>query len=442
MEPLKVLVKTPFSQYSGYGADGYSLVRALHQWGCDVYVQPVWVDVPIPRDLLHLFAKTLVGPFDLTINHWDPAHLDITRQGREMTRVALAWTMWEFSGGPGKNPADRPEGEPVWKPPSEEDSLLRSPLKDADSDEVAEDQYAPVSGVVPHCEARGSLRKRLRFFDMVLGYDQVTLDALGPYIHPKVQQGVLQGGYDSKDWKYFGDRDWHGKRFAFIMHGALAGRKCPWTSIQAFNELKWERPEEFEGATLALHTSMPGDIFPELNKPFEKQKIRVFVDVFDKQTLDEFYYSAHCLLSPSRGEGKNLPALEFQTTGGVVAATNFGGHTQWLNADWAYPLDYTLGPTFPDKPWAAQDAKVSIAHMKDVIWHIYTHREEARRKAELAAELIPKMCDWQVVLEGLFRRVRDHVRGPGPDIYDQAMACRRQPQQPQQLMAPAGWQQG
>ena len=62
------------------------------------------------------------------------------------------------------------------------------------------------------------------------------------------------------------------------------------------------------------------------------------------------------------------------------------------------------GRAFEDKPWAAHDARVSVEHLKDVIWHIYTHRGEAREKGELASRVIPQMCDWPVVVENLFRR--------------------------------------
>jgi hypothetical protein len=127
-------------------------------------------------------------------------------------------------------------------------------------------------------------------------------------------------------------------------------------------------------------------------------------------------------------------------TGGVVAATNFGGHVQWMNADYAYPLDYELAPTFPGKPWGAHDARVSVEHLKDVIWHIWTHREEARRKGELAAATIPVMCDWQAVIERLFRRIGDEVAGPGPEIAAQAFACRREEERG--LQAPDGWLRG
>lgn len=426
--PLKVLLKSPFSNYSGYGNDGFALLRALHEWGCDVYPQPVWLDVPIPRDLLPLFGRELVGPFDLLINHWDPGHLVITREARAMSRVAVGWSMWEFSS-PEAGPGSGLPG-PEWAA-GHDDGRLPLPTTLP---------VGRISGLVPMCEDRDKLAESWQWFDLLLGYDQVSADAFESYLSPHTAGGILQGGYDSRAWKRT-ERDWFADRFGFIMHGALNNRKCPWTAIEAFTALKHEQPA-FAGATLALHTSAPGLIFPELNGPFGDLRIRVFVEAFSKATLDDFYASAHCLLSPSRGEGKNLPALEFQTTGGVVAATNFGGHRQWLSGDWAYPLDYRLTPTFPQYPWAAHDAKVSVEHMKAVMWDIYTHRDEAKRKAALAAEMIPKLCDWPVVLENLFRRIRDTVpsRGLGAQVYDLAMGCRREAEaEGQPLLAPGGW---
>lgn len=412
VRPLKVLVKSPFSLYSGYGNDGFGIIRALNEWGCDVYPQPMWVDVPIPKDLLHLFTKTLHGPFDLIINHWDPDHLFITREARANARVAVAWSMWEF--------APSPEG--TLRP-------CKTHLKKNGSAHVGVEgcpdcKPAPRSGLYPHAALKSTLKKRLRWYDLVLGYDPVSLSALEPFIPAKVHSGILQGGFDSRMWKPV-DRDWNSDRFQFFMHGALNNRKAPYTAIEAWHKLKQEKGDAFAGARMALHTSVPGTLFPELNVPFAHVGIKVFVSSLDLQGVKDLYAASHCLLAPSRGEGKNLPALEFMSTAGAVAATNFGGHTMWMGGDWAYPLDYTLGPTFGNCPWGAHDAKVEIDHLADVIWHIYTHRAEAKKKGELAAELIPKQCDWQVVVEDLFRRIRDTVKGPGPAIYDQAMACRR-----------------
>lgn len=438
-----------------YGSDGFGLLRALHEWGCDVYPQPTWLDVPVPHDLLPLFGKTLRPPFDLLINHWDPDHLSITREARQACRVAVAWSMWEFAAAPPevKKPcrAHAPcqacgmpktaHGQSTYSQPQH--SFRPSYMRDnAVGQSDCPDCRHVDSGFYPHAQnlrkgkENEGLRERLQWFDMVLGYDEVSLSAFAPFIPSHVHGGVLQGGYESKLWKPV-ERDWHGDRFQFIMHGALNQRKAPWTAIQAWHKLKAEKGEAFAGARLALHTSLPGVLFPELNPSFEHVGIKVFCSAIDMAGLRDFYAAGHCLLAPSRGEGKNLPALEFMTTGGAVAATNFGGHVNWLSDDWAYPLDYQLGPTFASCPWGAHDAKVSEDHLADVIWHIYTHREEARQKALRAQEVIPKMCDWSVVVENLFRRIRDTVtsNNVGPQVYDKAMACRRGPEE---LAAPGG----
>jgi glycosyltransferase involved in cell wall biosynthesis len=405
---MKVLVKSPFSTLTGYGNDGLGLIRALRNWGCDVYPQPVWVDVPIPRDLLPLFSKTLEPPFDLTINHWSPGELGISPEARGMTRCAVAWTMWEFAGCPSTEPV------PMVQKRTGRQYLAR-PQR---------------SGLVPHCRNRGSLRKRLELFDLVLGYDRVSLDALEPYIPQArgrdkvpVAAGILQGGYESEDWQLNEDRDWNAENYTYLMHGALNRRKVPMTVVEAWVQLKYERPE-FAPARLAMHTMVPGQLFPEMNEIYKDLNLHVYLEAWDHKTLQAFYNAGHVLLAPSRGEGKNLPALEFMTTGGVVAATAFGGHLNWMGDAYAYPLDYTLGPTWQDRPDAAHDAKVSVDEVKRVIWHTFTNRGEAREKGLLAARTIPRMCDWSVVTEELFRKIRDLVPVQGPMVYDLAMRCR------------------
>lgn len=412
---MRVIVKSPFSIFAGYGQDGYGMVRALDRWGCDVYVQPQWQDVPIPRDILHLWTKQLEGPYDLVINHWDPANLNMRSDARSMTRCAVAWTMWEFAPAPG----------PV--------TMTRQ--VQGDDGEMVTEEYLdePKSGLIPHCghledkEGEPGLSKRLELFDLVLGYDSVTMASLEPYIPEHVGRAILQGGYESREWKQE-KRDWHTPTdFTYLMHGALNSRKVPWTVVEAWVQLCQERPEFVKGAKLMCHTLVPG-LFPEMNEIYKDKRLRVLMEPLTHEELQQFYANGHVLLTPSRGEGKNLPALEFMTTGGVVAATNFGGHTQWLNDAYAYPLDYDLRPTFAQRPDAAHDAKVSVQTVKDAIWHIYTHRDEAREKAELAAQTIPKMCDWEVVVEKLFERIRDNCPFNGELIWSMAQEARRDKQ--------------
>lgn len=87
------------------------------------------------------------------------------------------------------------------------------------------------------------------------------------------------------------------------------------------------------------------------------------------------------------------------TTGGAVIATNFGGHTQWLNRDYAYPLNYQLNEVngIEGCLWAS----ASKEHLKELMWHVYTHRDEVREKAHRAQTAIPEMCSWDAVVDRL-----------------------------------------
>lgn len=378
---MRVLVKSPFSIFSGYGQDGFGLIRALSRWGCDVYVQPVWVDTPIPRDLLPLFGKKLTPPFDLTINHWAPPSIELGETPRRATRLAIAWTMWEFMQG---ETGSAFTGFPVAK--------VRT------------------------------MKERLRWFDLVLGYDPVSIQAMTPFCAEHTGRGLLQGGYPSGDWPKQ-ERDWHGDRFGFIMHGALNGRKQPWLAIEAFNTLRAEHPDTFgKHATLSLHTSV-GGIPAEIENIMPK--VKVFQETFDHETLLDFYKYNHMLLAPSLGEGKNLPALEMLSTGGTVAATDVGGHAMWMRGDIAYPLAWTPAPIYEDKPRGPRGAQVAVQTLKDAMWSAYSNRAEAKAKGDLAASLIPQQCDWSVVVENLFRRCRDLVPHNGELIYNMAQDCKK-----------------
>jgi glycosyltransferase involved in cell wall biosynthesis len=269
----------------------------------------------------------------------------------------------------------------------------------------------------------------------VLGYSDVTMQALGPYIPKHVHRAVLQGGFEASEWKYM-DRDWSdGAVIRFGMHGALNRRKGWEVTLQAFLELCEEHPEFKDGARMLFHTTVPS-VIPEMNEIYERAGIgvRVYLGVWDKPTLEQFYQACHALVYPSHGEGKNLPALEHAATGGAEIVTDWSGHQNWLNSDYAYPLACTVEPMDPGNPRSAHWAVVSVAEVKRAMWHLFTHRAEARAKGELAARLIPRMCSWDTVVEALFRRLRDLVPGPGEVVYNLAMACRRD-REPQSLPA-------
>lgn len=363
---LKILIKAPFSVYTGYGNDGLGLARAYIQSGADVYIQPTHIDAPLPEDIAMLLTKRLVAPFDILHHHVDPAQLGLLNEERQAATITIAHTMWEY------------------------DSLLNLP-------------------------GRSKLRKNLKNYDLVLGYDQVTADCFKPYVGNNTTVGVLQGGYQPEKWPKM-ERDWFSERFGFAMCGFLSDRKDPFVTIMAFKELKEEYPEEFEPAELHLKTSAPG-----LHSAMEQwvPKLRVHYASWPEEVLKEFYAAQHVLCAPSRGEGKNMPALEFQSTGGAVIATNWGGHTGWLSAEYSYPLNYKL-MELDDNP-KVHNARADKEHMKTLMLHTFRNRAEVKHKADLAAEIIPQTMSWDNSIAKLYQKISELVPGKGEQILNKSL---------------------
>lgn len=364
---LRVLVKTPVSVYSGYGNDGIGFCRALMRSGADVYLQPTHVDAPLPEDVLSLLGKRLEAPFDLMLHHVDPMQMGLLPQERNACKVTVGMSMWEYSN------------------------------------------FGNLKG-------RSKLRKALSTYDLVLGYDEVTRQCFEPYVNSsKTALGILQGGFLPENWPQV-DKDWVSDRFAFCMTGMLSERKDPFVTILAFKELKEEYPEEFEPAELHLKTMAPG-----LHSAMEQwvPKLKVHYESWPEDVLKQFYASMHVLCAPSRGEGKNMPALEFQSMGGAVIATNWGGHTGWLSPEYAYPLDYKLMPL--DDNLKVFNARADKDHMKQLMLHTFRNRAEVKRKAELAAQVIPQTMSWDSVVTKLYSKVAELVPGKGKEIYQKSL---------------------
>jgi glycosyltransferase involved in cell wall biosynthesis len=340
---LKVLVKAPISPHSGYGNDGIGILLALRQAGCDVYVDPLHVQTPLPPDVAELFTKRLRPPFDLYLHHVDPGQLGMSGGARANSAVTVGWTMWEMSS-------------------------------------------------LDNCHGRSKIRKALTPYDVVVGYDAVSTAAMKPYVSSR--SATVQGGYWPGSWPHYPHRDWN-STLRFCMVGALGPRKDPFVAIDAFRELREEHPGlDIE---LSIKTVSPG-----LHSKMQQwiPGLRIFYEVWDEATLRDFYAQHHVLLAPSRGEGKNMPALEMLSTGGTVMATNWGGHTQWLSPAIAYGIDYTLEPltkSQPDCLWAKADKD----HLKALMLHAYHHRDELARKGDTAAQLIPAMCSWPKAVDRL-----------------------------------------
>lgn len=379
---MKVLLKIPLSKYSGYGNDGIGLAQALIRWGADVYLQPMHVDAPLPEDVAHLLTKELQAPFDLFINHVDPMALNCSPEIARNVGVSVAWTMWEYT------------------------NLLNVDKK-----------------------ALKTMKKRLKNFDLFAGYSDLDAESFKPYYKGPIV--VQQGGFDPTAWPEL-RRDWDCREFYFFMIGVLSERKDPFRAVEAFQRAKALDPEFDRWARLSLKTTAPGlhhkieDLFrqtdPETGQ--EYTSVRVFYDIWPTDLVKEFYSVQHVLLAPSRGEGKNMPALEFMSTGGTVIATNWAGHRQWLNPDFAYPLDYTLEPVDVLHK-ETLNARASVEHLTELMLHAFHNRNEVREKGALAAQVIPAAHSWDKVVENLLLKIRESVPEKGERLWTLAQMVRQ-----------------
>lgn len=381
---MKVLLRTPTSSYSGYGRDGIGLAQALTRWGADVYLQATHVDAPLPQDVANLLTKELVAPFDLYINHIDPSQLTCPDEVASQSGVSVAWTMWEYSN------------------------------------------FRNASKV-----ARKTLKKRLKNFDAFVGYSDVDPDCFRPYYKGPIF--VQQGGFDPALWPEMSDRDWDCREFRFFMLGVLSERKDPFRAIEAFRLAKTMDPEFDRWARLSLKTTAPGlhhkieDLFRQVDPEtgVEYTSLRVFYDIWPTELIREFYRVQHVLLSPSRGEGKNVPALEFMSTGGTAIATNWAGHTQWLDPAYSFPLDYTLEPVDLEHR-ETLNARASVEHLAELMLQAFKDRAGTREKGRLAAQIIPQNHSWDAVVEKLFLKLKDNLpREKSERLWTLAQLARR-----------------
>lgn len=385
---MKVLLSTPTNTFTGYGVDGCALVRVFRQWGADVYLAPSAVHPPLPRDVAEVLTKPLPTQVDLALAHRCPQELarSDTAGMYSAATVSLAWSMWEF------------------------DDLSMVDVIDQNNCEHS-------FRVCAH------LPQALQSFDGVLAYDEVSKTALSPY-HDNTR--ILQGGVTPMEYV---ERDWFGSPFRFVMAGMLGPRKNVFAAIHAFKQLR--EAGELADAELHLKTVGPG-LPPALEEWCPG--LRIHSQAWSRPRLEQFYATAQALLTTSWGEGKNIPAAEFAASGGAVALPIVGGHAQWANPEYIFPLRYSWEPYCGN----ARGAKVDMESLKETMLEMYSDRGRSRNKAEIAARVLPSLLSWERVLERLQFQLPDLAGRRGQEVAALMAACRRAPtDRPQDRLAQA-----
>lgn len=354
---MRVLVKSSFDVYTGYGNDAVDMCVWLNRMGVDVVPWPDNIMPGLPREFTDLLTRSAKGPFDVALQFAPPFDVKPAHFA-SFGRVAVGWSMWE------KTPLIRKDmvGHGWSSPMTRRHWWSRNPRSKAQKKD-----WLDLMVVTCH--------------DNVAAFQ--NLDDGLPYT-------VVPNGIDPERYPVM-DRP-RDRQFTFASIGMLAGRKDPFATLQAWRIAK-EKDPAFD-ARLILKTGTTG-LHPKLADLYPDTEI--ITTMWEPKRVVEFYGEVDCLVSSSRGEGNNKPAMEFMATGGPVMATNWSGHRNWLHPDTGYPLPGVL----VENSDGVSDFRVDVEVMADTFLHVWRNRAEARRKGDLAAREIRSRLSWEVVLAKL-----------------------------------------
>lgn len=360
---MRMLLSSSFDTYTGYGNDAVDMALWFSRAGVDVVPWPKMVMPGLPRAFTDLLTKEPSGDYDLAVQFMPPFDLH-AEDVAGLARTAVGWSMWE-----------------------------KTPLVPADM--VGHGWKRP--GTRKHWwsrHARSGEGRKKDYLDRMIVTCHDNVDAFRA-LDATLDLAVCPNGIDPVRFPVLDRPLGEDRPMRFLSIGMLAGRKDPFATLEA-----WRRAQEIEpafDAELILKTSCSG-LHPAIEQAYPG--VRIINEVWPAERVLDLYGRCDVLVSTSRGEGNNKPAMEFMSTGGAVMATDWSGHRNWLHPSTGYPLPGSL-VTWPDG--VRQDFRVDIEATAQTFVHCWRNRPEVRRKGELAARTIRADLSWEKVCERFLR---------------------------------------
>ena len=124
--------------------------------------------------------------------------------------------------------------------------------------------------------------------------------------------------------------------------------------------------------------------------------------------LAALYRSADCYVSPSRGEGWDMPLIEAMATGRPSIATDWGAHTEYVREGIAFPLRIRgtvpvtgAGPYYEGRHWADPDPE----HLRYLLRRVYEYRDEAKKVGAAGAREVAERWTWRRTASAITSRL-------------------------------------
>ena len=171
--------------------------------------------------------------------------------------------------------------------------------------------------------------------------------------------------------------------------GGIMPRKNPESFIKAYIN---EFPPD--GKTCCLmkinNTKLAKKEMQQMSSIAADREDVIFIkDTLSNEDMSSLFRIMDCYVSPHRSEGLGLTILEAMTEGKPVIATRYGGVTDFVTQDTAFPIAHNLVETDQDcspYPVGYIWADPVISSIQENMRYVYSHPEEAEIIAQRASK--------------------------------------------------------
>lgn len=202
----------------------------------------------------------------------------------------------------------------------------------------------------------------------------------------------------------------HGE-FIFLSTLEWGERKDPWLLLGTFNNT-FTASEPVRLLVKIINRDPAVSITDEIGRLDLKAsggRISFLFNLdFPYYQMGSLYRSADCFVSPSRGEGWNMPVMEAMACGLPVIATDWGPHREFLNSRVGFPLRIrgtvpaaARCPYYKGFSWADPDPE----HLRHLLRWVFENQEEARAVGQRAAGEIATRFTWKASAQRIVERL-------------------------------------